>query len=257
MFGLHELQKAFGASLLSDHEPEIATVVRADGLSGQRRIQIYRNNLFTTLTDALRAVYPVIEKLVSKGFFEYAAHEFISRYPPRHGNLHLFGRDFALFLAEFAPARGHPYLADVARLEWARHEVYHAADAPLLDTRRLAAVPAGRYASLRFQLNPARRLLSSSYPIVRIWQVNQEEYDGDQTADLTAPGECVLILRDHSGVENDILLRSEYVFLAELKKDNTLGESVEASLQLDQDFDLDFFLTKHVQNKTLVDFNAD
>ena len=37
------------------------------------------------------------------------------------------------FLESFEPARGLPYLGDVARLEWLRHAAYHAADqAPLL-----------------------------------------------------------------------------------------------------------------------------
>jgi hypothetical protein len=255
MPGLRELQQAFGSSLRSDDALEIAPLVCANGLTGDRRIQIYRNNLVVTLTDALRAVYPVMEKLVGDGFFRYAAHEFIHRYPSRHGNLHLFGHEFAIFLSEFAPAKGHAYLPDVARLEWAQHEVYHAADHTPLEPQSLTAIDPDHYESLRFTLHPARRLLHSPYPVVRIWQVNQPDFDGDQTVDLSAPGDYVLVLRVNGEIELHGLAPAEYGLLATISEGNNLGRAVEAALEQDRDFDVSHCLVRHVQNGTLVQFN--
>jgi hypothetical protein len=255
MLGLRELQQAFGSSLRSEDVSDIAAWVCANELNGTRRIQIYRNNLFVTLTDALRAVYPVLEKLVGDGFFRFAAHEFIHRYPSHQGNLHRFGHEFAKFLGDFAPAQGHAYLPDVAQLEWAQHEVYHAAEHAPLEPRALTAIDADRYESLRFNLHPARRLLRSTYPVVRIWEVNQPDFDGDQTVDLSVPGDCVLVLRINGEIEFHSLAPAEYRFLATISKGNTLGQAVAAALEVDRDFDLNHCLVKHVQNHTLVKFN--
>ncbi len=255
MPGLRELQQAFGSSLGSDDASEIAALVCANGLNGNRRIQIYRNNLFVTLTDTLRAVYPVVEKLVGDGFFRFAAHEFIHHYPSRHGNLHLFGHEFASFLSEFAAAKGHAYLPDVARLEWAQHEVYHAADHAYLEPQSLTAIDPDCYESLRFTLHPARRLLHSAYPVVRIWAVNQPDFDGDQMVDLSAPGDCVLVLRINGEIEFHTVAPAEYRFLVTIHEGDTLGRAVAAALDKDRDFDLNHFLVKHVQNGTLVEFD--
>lgn len=255
MPGLRELQQAFSASLRSDEATGITAWVRADGLTGNRRVQIYRNNLVVTLTDALRAVYPVVERLVGDGFFRFAAHEFLHRYPSRHGNLHRFGREFGAFLGEFTPAKDHPYLPDVTRLEWARHEVYHAAEHAPLDPQSLTAVDPDRYRSLRFTLHPARRLLYSPYPVVRIWEVNQPDFGADQTVDLSASGDRVLVLRSNGEIEFHTLAPAEYRFLAAIHERHTLGEAVEAALEQDRDFDLNRALARHVQNGTVVEFN--
>jgi len=55
-----------------------------------------------------------------------------------------YGDGFADFLAGFAPAQSLPYLADVARLEWAINAAYHAPIASRCSRRR----------SPRFQRTP-------------------------------------------------------------------------------------------------------
>ena len=49
--------------------------------------------------------------------------------PPRSPVLMDYGAGFADFIAGFAPAASLPYLPDVARIERAWREAYHAADA--------------------------------------------------------------------------------------------------------------------------------
>ena len=63
-----------------------------------------------------------------------------------------------------------------------------------LDLVALAQVPAEQQGELHFQLHPAARLLESVFPILRIWQVNQDDYAGDPSVDLTAGGLKLLAL---------------------------------------------------------------
>ncbi len=253
MPGLHEVQRAFSRSLLSASAPETGDLVRPNGLTSARRVQVYRNNVFASLTEALRAVYQVVERLVGEGFFRYAAHRFIVGHASRSGNLHRFGREFPQFLTKFDPAAALAYLPDVARLEWASHEVYHAAALPPLDIRRLHTVDSNDYHRLRFRLNPTTRLIDSPYPVLRILEANQNDTGDAATVDLAAGGERVLVMQQDTELKLQRLGAGDYAFLSALGRDCSLGESAAAALDSNRQFDLQSCLIHHVQHHVLVD----
>jgi hypothetical protein len=189
---LRELQTAFAAAVYEDRTSIVGHL--CDGaFEAARHARIYRNNAYANLTEALAAVYPVVQRLVGADFFEQTARRYIAAHSPRSGNLHDFGAAFADFLRAFDAAQSLPYLPDVARLEWAWHEAFHAADAPPFDFARLATVPAAEYGALMFALHPSTRLLESRYPILRIWQVNQPDHVGEPTVDLHEGGDYLVV----------------------------------------------------------------
>jgi hypothetical protein len=249
---LLDLQTDFTAAVF-DGRPEMIARVRAGNFRPAQHLQVYRNNVVESLTGALRAVFPVIEKLVGDGFFRYAAHEYLRAHRPRSGNLHEFGDAFAGFLAGFAPAAELPYLMDVARLEWAWHQAFHAADAPAFDLARLGAVPAERHAQLRFELHPSARLLASDFPVGRIFEVNQEGHDGDTNVDLAEGGTNILVIRRGLTVYVEALAAGEAELLTALAGQQSLGVAVEAALAMQPDFDLTSALADYLRRGTLVD----
>jgi len=249
---LRDLQTEFAAAVF-DERPEMSARVRAGRFPAAQHLQVYRNNVMESLTGALRAVYPVVEKLVGDGFFRYAAHEYLCAHRPRSGNLHDFGNVFANFLAGFAPAVELPYLPDVARLEWAWHQAFHAADAPAFDLARLGAAPAEQHETLHFVLHPSARLLASDFPIVRIFEINQEGYGGDTRVDLAEGGVRVLVIRRELTVYVEPLAAGEAALLTGLARKQPLGTAVQAALAAQADFDLTGELARHLQHGTLVD----
>jgi hypothetical protein len=253
---LRDLQAEFAAAVF-DERPEMSARVRAGRFPAAQHLQVYRNNVVESLTGALRAVYPVIEKLVGEGFFRYAVHEYLRAHRPRSGNLHDFGDAFAGFLTGFAPAAELPYLPDVARLEWAWHRAFHAADAPAFDLARLGAVPAEQHEALRFVLHPSAHLLASQFPIVRIFEINQEGYVGDTSVDLAEGGVRALVIRRELTVYVEPLAAGEAGLLTELAAQQTLGAAVQAALAAQPDFDLTATLADHLQRGTLVDCLAE
>lgn len=253
MHSLRELQFKFAEAVLERADTRIRQLVRANGLSGARRLQVYRNNVFAGLTSALGAVYPVVERLVGDGFFRYAADRYIRLHPSTSGNLHDFGGAFAEFLAAFPAAAGLPYLTDVARLEWAYHQVFHAAEHAPLDLSALRAIPPEGYLALKFHLHPASRLLHSDYPVLRIWEVNQADYEGDGTVDLSQGGDQLLVIRRELRVELQPLGKGEYTLLTALAANHDLASACEAALSIEPDFDLTACLQRHVARGTLVD----
>ena len=61
---------------------------------------------------------------------------------------------------------------------------FHAADEPAMNTAALANVAATDMHRIIFRLPVSACLITSEYPIHRIWQVNQADWKGDRTVDL-------------------------------------------------------------------------
>src|SRR5262245_41990171 len=138
---LPDLQRAMTERVL-DRSPDPLDSMLLDhidggGLAPEQRLQVYRNNCLISLTDALKATYPVLHRLVGDGFFRTAAIAFIKAHPPREPRLSTYGAAFAAFLAQYPPASGLVYLPDVAKLEWALNSALHAPDVPALSPAEL------------------------------------------------------------------------------------------------------------------------
>ena len=254
MPGLREIQERFSACVLDAEATRILDDVRAGEFEAGSRLQVYRNSVFTGFSDALGAVYPVVEKLVGEDFFRYACREFIRCSQSRSGDLHDYGHDFSEFLASFEPALHLAYLPDVARLEWLFHRVYHEADADGMDLEALGRVAPDRHERLVFQLNPASRLMRSGFPVSEIWRVNQDDYDEEPIVDLDAGGVNLLVLRRGEEVEMHPVAAGDFEMLTAIAAGEALGDCVAAVEEIESDFDLAEFLSRYVGNRTLISF---
>ena len=163
----------FRDALASGALPPGVTAARA--AEAAQRFAVYRNNVAHSLGRALASRYLVVERLVGRDFFAAMAPEFIAAHPPTSPVLAEWGGDFAAFLESFPPVASLPYLADVARIEWARGRAYHAADAGPAD-------PATLSEQHPLRLHPSLCILRLGHPAVSIWTANQPDCDGRTTA---------------------------------------------------------------------------
>lgn len=256
MQSLRDLQSRFAEAVFATKSTGFGLHIRPNGLGSARRVSVYRNNVLTSLTEALRVSYPVVERLVGAEFFAYAARCYVRDVPSRSGNLHDYGAAFPGHLARLPGAIALAYLPDVARLEWACQEVLHAPEAEPLDLEALAAVPAERHGDLRLYLHPASRLLASDYPLFRIWQVNQAGYVGDDIVDLATGGVRLLVIR--RGIETAIeqLSAGDYALLVALGDERTLATACESALAVEPALDLAVTLSGHIARRTVVGFSC-
>ena len=190
---LLELQRRLRRAVLGGDTAEIVAAIQGDGLDPAARVGIYRHHAFATLGDALQGTFPVVCRLVDKRFFAYAAHEYLREHPPHSRCLVEYGADFADFLARFAPCEKFPYLADVARFEWALNIAATVREAAPLQAETLAEVPAAKAAYVGFRLQPSLSYFVSPWPIDAIWQANQE--DEVPPIDLASGGTSLEIRR--------------------------------------------------------------
>src|SRR6267378_1782760 len=191
MLALSELQTAFRRALLEEDAPAsraLSLEISAGDLTVAERLAVYRNNVFASLTDALKETFPVICRLVDDRFFSYAAHEFIASHPPQRPALMEYGGAFPDFLGQFPPCGELVYLADVARFEWLMNLAAYAADAEPAAPECLAGIAPNDAARLSFRLHPSYSYLASRWPIARIWRANRSDSSSETTIDLASGG---------------------------------------------------------------------
>jgi hypothetical protein len=252
---LRILQKNFALSLL-DRAREPPAGIRAAGqASARRRFDIYRNNVFASLTDALATRFPVCRALVGDEFFRALAGVFVELSPPRSPVLMFYGDEFATFIDTFPPASSVPYLGDVARLEAGRTHAYHAADAEPLSVDELAAFAPCAWERMRVALHPSVQLVTSAYPIVSIWEAHLEP--GRSSPVQVTPPEDALVARPNLAVEVRRLLPGGSVFLSRLAGHATLGEAFEGAAAAEPKFDLVANLTALLVSRIVVGLSMD
>lgn len=252
---LRDLQRAFSAAVF-ENRPGLSDHLLPGRFPSDRLTQVYRGNVAETLTAALAAVYPAVERLVSPGFFAYAAHEYLRHHRPLSANLHDFGGAFADFLAGFPPAMELPYLPDMARLEWAWHRAFHAAEGPAFEINRLIALPVEQLATVRIGLKPSAQIVSSRYPIVRIFETNRIEGSDGGFINLEAGGETVLVIRRGLSVSVESLGTGEAALLTALHQNRILDDALAAALAVQPDFDLNPVLADHTRRGTFSGFHT-
>ena len=230
MPALHELQQAFGVYMLFENDDAICGHIVEDGYTAAERCRIYRNTCRSVLTETLRMTYPAVDRLVGRDFFDMAAGQFIHVHPARSGYLNEYGGEFGDFLAVLDAASGLPYLADVARFEWALSVAANAVDAPVLDPGALAAVDGERHATLRFEPHPSVRLLALACPAD---QIADAVLSGDEAAmtevELSSEPVWLVVHRGASGVDAQRLECDAYGFVSRLCAGEALGSLLETA----------------------------
>jgi hypothetical protein len=172
---LLDLQQGFARAMTGEGDAVLVLPAIVDDTPGAAaRLAIYANHYRVTLTDALFATFPVTARLVGCDFFRATARRYVHAAPPRQPVMCEYGESFPDFLAILPETESVPYLADVARLEWAISLASQAPDPG----------PAAEADALR--LHPSCGVLGSPFPVDDIWQAHQSEDGAVAPVDLRA-----------------------------------------------------------------------
>lgn len=224
MTALAPQQARFAAALLDPEAPTPAGLRARAGDSAARCFAVYRNNVVVSLIDALAERFPVTSRLVGEEFFRAMAREFVRGNPPVSPLLADYGDDFPDFVADFPPAAGLPYLADLARLEAARTRAYHAADAVPVAADAFAAVDPVDLPHCRLRLHPSAAIIRSYWAIATIWAAHQDDREPG-ALDAAAPEDALVVrIGDEVAVER-LAGKGFATFLAALAGGATLGDA--------------------------------
>jgi Putative DNA-binding domain len=226
----------FASALIDPTRPTPVGVTGPRGKGAVKRYNVYRNNVTVSLIDALAAIYPAVQRITGTDFFRAMARFHVRATPPTSPLLFEYGRDFPAFIQSYEYAQDLPWLADVARIERAWLDAYHAADLPPLPPGALAEVPADRVGELILTAHPATRVVRSDYPAVAIFAMNRA--DGHVASLRSSAAEDALVTRPGFEVEVRLLPTGNATFLGRLIDGDTLAVAADAAFAETSSFDL-------------------
>jgi hypothetical protein len=227
---------AFAPALLDPMRAAPPIVTGPNSRAAGKRYDVYRNNVTVSLIDALAAIYPAVQRITGTDFFRAMARFHVRESPPTSPLLFEYGRGFPDFIAGYEHAQIMPWLADVARIERAWLDAYHAHDATQLAPAQLATIAPERLADLVFTPHPAARIVRSEFSAVTIVAANRDGAPASRI-DASTP-EDALITRPGFDVIMRHLPPGGAVFAICLTEGRPLGEAAASALDTSPDFDI-------------------
>lgn len=234
---LRDTQAAFAAHLAGDIRADLVASIAGGSPTALQRLQLHRHHIATSIAAALAATFATVAAVVGPDFFQRLARDFIAGSPPGSPVLSRYGERFPEFVAMKQEMHGLPYLADVARLDWALNVAFHSPLEPRLSAVELAALPEEALPDLSVRLPAGSSLIESAWPLDLIWQASQPGASVDRV-DLTAGPTALVIFRRVEDAAFAVLTSGEAAFVKGLSRGDTLAVAAQRTAQLGEDFDL-------------------
>lgn len=192
---LADLQGAYHAYLLTGDGGKLAAAIIADSFDAAERLAIYRNNFLIGLGEALKANFPVTLQLLGGDFFEAAARRFVLAHPPHRPCLFEYGAAFPDYLRDLPELSALPYVAEVARFEFARVASYNAPVEPYVSADALAGLAPDRLDSLPIRRARHAQVVPVTAPVVELWTAHQATHPDLSTVDMALRPRALLVCR--------------------------------------------------------------
>lgn len=247
------IQPAFATALMDSDLPVPQGFADTPARQSQG-FAVYRNNVASTLSDALGERFPVCLEVVGEPFFRATTRAFAQKQLPTGPCLDDWSTRFPSFLATFPPAAGLPYLADLARLECTVWRSLHAADAHPLAEHAIAArlADAARLPAMGIVLLPSAGALASLHAVVSIWLAHQQPADIRRFDFDPATAQDALILRPALAVQVVPLPPGGAAFVMALSTGADLATAVAHAYERSPRFDLETTLGTLIGHRAIV-----
>ena len=217
---LAELQASYRSYLLTGDSAPLAPAIVADAAE---RLGIYRNNFLISLGEALKANFPVTLQLLGGDFFEQAARRFVLNHPPQSPCLFEYGAGFPDYLQMLPQLGALPYVAEMARFEFARIAAYNAPSEPCLSADALARVFPEQLDTLPIRLARHAQMVSVESPVLELWKAHQKSDPDLAGVDMAARPRTLLICRPDRSLIVQELESAAAKFLTATQGDTLLG----------------------------------
>jgi len=208
-----------------------------------RGIAAYRSHAAAQAVRSLGAAYPAVEHLVGPENFEALSRLLWRERPPQGGDLAQWGAALAAQIEDLPElVADFPFLADVARVEWALHSMTTMGDAQAEPTS-FTLLAEEDPAKLRFVLAPGTACFSSAWPVVTLIETRRG------TSSRQAPsGETARVWRSGWRPRLCQARLGEPAFLRAVQEGKSLG----AALGSAPGFDFSAWLAPAVQEGLLL-----
>lgn len=217
------LQRDLVAVMLDSLEPAaLLSQVRGDArASAEARVAIYARMYVARLGEVLGEVYPLTARWLGDEADDVFT-GYVRTHPSRSPSL----RGYGSRLPEHLVSRGA--VASLARLEWARYDVFDAADDPLLTRERLASLPPDAFATLELRCIRASSLFSCAHDAAALFAAGA-------AVDVDPLPTTLLVWRDPPQVFHRVVGTEEAALLQMVQRGTTLGQLCDAIASADRE----------------------
>lgn len=220
---LADLQAAYRFYLLTGDSAQLAPAIVADAFDGAERLSIYRNNFLIGLGEALKANFPVTLQLVGRDFFEQATRRFVLANPPQRPCLFEYGAAFPDYLRDLPQLGSLPYVAEMARLEFARIAAYNAPTEQYVSADVLAGLPPEQLEALPLRRARHAQIVRVDTPILELWKAHQAAEPDISGIDMTPRPHALLVCRPDRTLMVQELDAPAAQFLSAAENETVLG----------------------------------
>jgi hypothetical protein len=173
LHGLAELQREFQRHIVGGDDAITDFVNQTEHVPVATRLSIYSQAYRSRLAEALASNIPRLQQLVGDEVFAQLAQLYVDEQPSKFASIRWFGEHFdAVIAREYA---SHPWLAELARWEWAIATAFDASDAAPLRLEALAEVAPYEWPDLRFEFHPSLQRLDLSTNAAALFKALSEE----------------------------------------------------------------------------------
>jgi len=135
----------------------------------QQAMHAYQGHVRVLAAQVLAQTFPSLKRLLGDEPWPHMAQAFWQAHPPTQAHLHRWGAAMPEWVAQQSAWQAWPFLADMARLDWAQHLSLLADTHPCeADSLMLLGQDSTDANDLILQLQPNLQLLQSDWPVVQI-----------------------------------------------------------------------------------------
>jgi len=211
---LREVQGWFWRSITSARMDRrlLGLVEPSATLTPPARVGVYVEAYLWRLREVLAEDFPRLSAILGPDRFTGLVRDYLAHHPSTNPSVRHLGRSMARHLAGRKDLP--PYLADLARLEWARADVFDAPDSDVLTADDLRTVSPVEWPGLCFAPIPALVLLHADWPVHELW-------GGADPAQLSPSPTMIRVWRDatdavfHAGTDAGVAAALEHLVAGE------------------------------------------
>ena len=226
MSALVALQRDLQRHVLNG-DPAIADAVNGTpAVPVATRLSVYSNAYRIRLADALGANMPQLRQLLGDEEFGAIARRYVDGYPSQFASIRWFGDRLAQVLAESHASQ--PWLAELARWEWALAAAFDAEDCSTVGIECLACVAPDDWVDLELKFHPSVQHLELATNAQALFKALSEELPLPAPAILERPQPWLLWRQNDLRTQYRSLEPAEAAALTVVRAGGTFGALCEA-----------------------------
>jgi hypothetical protein len=163
-------------------------------LSREDCIEVYRRGYMARLTEALGETFEACWWVLGDDDFLSLAQAFISQNISQTYDLSDYGFEFPEFLDRSGACDDIPFVAHLARFEWAFKTIFHKKNLPS-ETVDWQTASFGQ-GEARFHLAPSALLFHAPFSVYEIWRRREQKIDELNSVDWSSEENLILFKRD-------------------------------------------------------------